>query len=172
MDLNTEGIKYIIDANVLIDYCNTDLGVLEVFSLEIGPIYIAADVLYEVNQLSRSAAKKHRFLIIEPDLDLMIEAAERRPGLSFEDNLTLLLAKKNRLCCITAEKPLRRYCQDENIPVIWGLEPMKFLVEGGHLSAIDALAVAKAIHETNPLFITIEILSNFTDQIHKLQSDT
>ena len=167
--MNTEGLKYIIDANVLIDYCNADLEVLELFSLKVGPVYVAADVLNEVDQLSRSAAKKRRLIIIDPDLDLLLGAAKRLPGLSFEDTLTLLIARENQLCCITAEKPLRRHCQNMGIHVLWGLEPMKFLVDGGHLPAIRALTVAKAIHETNP-FITIDILNRFTDQIRKLQS--
>lgn len=162
--------KFIIDANVLIDYCNTDLGVLELFSRKIGPIHIATEVLNEVNQLSRSTAEGRGFEIIAPDLDILMEAAERRPGLSFEDTLTLLLARENLLTCITAEKPLRRYCQNENIPVIWGLEPMIFLVAGGHFSASGAIAIAKAIHETNPLFITTDILDRFSDQILRLQS--
>ena len=42
---------------------------------------------------------------------------------------------------------------------------MLSLIKGGHLSAADAMEVAKAIHTVNPIFITAKILTAFQKKV-------
>lgn len=45
---------FIADANVLIDYAKTTPGILALVAKHVGPVYVAADVLEEVEQLNEA----------------------------------------------------------------------------------------------------------------------
>ena len=57
--LKTPSAWFIADANVLIDYANTAPAILGQVSKHIGPVYVAADVLEEVDQLDDVIAIGH-----------------------------------------------------------------------------------------------------------------
>jgi predicted nucleic acid-binding protein len=73
----------IVDANVLIDYANSDPGVLKLVTSHIAPIHVPAVVLDEVEQLSLEDCSDLGILVIEEPLDLLLAAAEKRGALSF-----------------------------------------------------------------------------------------
>lgn len=162
------GQQFTVDASVLIDYCNSDLSVLETLSRRIGPVHIARPAVDEVHQLTLAEARHRGFTIVLPELEIALEAASRRGGLSFSDHVTLLLARQNSWCCITSEKELRRECKKEGVSVLWGLEPMKILVANGAITPAKALKTAKLIQVSNPAFITPEIITKFEKQIGQI----
>ncbi len=55
----------IIDANVLIDYTNTDLSVLKLVANHLGPIHVPSVVLDEVEQLSEEDCESIGLIVLE-----------------------------------------------------------------------------------------------------------
>jgi rRNA-processing protein FCF1 len=161
---------YIIDANALIDYCDSDLQMLSIFSQKIGSVYIARSAFDKVEQLNATSAKKHHLLVEVPDLETIVAAAADRGSLAPDDKETLVLAKRNGWVCITNDKPLRRECESEGVACLWGLEPMRMLVESGAISPSKAISVVKTIKMANPGFISDEIVDRFEKRVKKIQT--
>lgn len=155
----------ILDANVLIDYCATDRAVLTLISKHIGQINVPSALLDEVEYLDASECDRLAIHVVEPALEVLAGAGKRRPGLSYYDHLCLLAAKQGGWICVTNDGRLRRECMSEKVAVLWGLEPMVDLVAGGHMTVAQAREVATRIHQSNPLFITIEIVARFATRI-------
>lgn len=162
------GQQFIVDADVLIDYCNSDLSVLEALSRRIGRVHIGTPTFDEVTQLTLGEVRDRGFVVVIQDLKIAGEAASRRGGLSFSDHVTLLLAKENSWCCITNEKELRRECEEEGVSVLRGLEPMKILVANRVITAAKAVRTARLIQDSNPAFITADIIGTFERQIGQI----
>ena len=156
---------FIADANVLIDYAQTSPTVLGLVAQHVGPVYVAADVLDEVEQLDVAQCRAIGLTVVDGNLAQLTQASQRGGPLSFEDKLCLILAKDNGWACLSNDGPLRQACQTQGIPVVWGLEIMLPLVEGQHLSAADAMQVAQAIHAVNPMFITTKVLAAFQKKV-------
>ena len=151
----------VIDANVLIDYSNSDLSVLALAANNIGPIYVPGVVLDEVDQLNEDDCERLGLIVLEEPVEILLAAGEKRGALSFEDHVCLLLAKENGWICISNDKPLHRACGEEEVTVKWGLRLMIELVENGLLEKDTALEVAQVIQVSNPKHITPEIIENF-----------
>lgn len=161
---------YIIDANALIDYCDSDLQMISLFSQKLGSVYIARSTFDKVEQLNATIAKRNHLLIQMPDLDTIAAAAAERSSLAPDDKETLLLAKRNKWICITNDKPLRRECEAEGVTCLWGLESMKMLVQEGEISPSKAISVAKTIQIANPGFISDDIVGRFEKQVKKTKT--
>ncbi len=89
--------------------------------------------------------------LVEPELEQAMLAAERRGALSFQDNMCLILAKENGWTCVTNDKPLRRECKLEGIPLIWGIQLICILVESGGLPVKHAKDIILEIQKNNLL---------------------
>lgn len=98
--------SFIVDANVLIDYCDSDLHVLSQFSRHIGAVHVARSTFEKVRQLTESAATKYDLIIATPDLETVIQASAARSALAYDDRETLLLAQKHGWICITNDVAL------------------------------------------------------------------
>ena len=82
------------DANVLIDYVKANKKILHLAVKHLCEIYIPVPVLKEVKDISRGELEKLGINIFEPTIDHLIQAAQKPFGVSFEDQLCLLIAKK------------------------------------------------------------------------------
>lgn len=144
----------IVDANILIDYFKCDKTIIKLICTYVGPIHLATPVLSEVNEISESDCLELGITLVEPDLDQMILAGtERRGPLSFHDHLCLILSKDHGWTCVTNDKPLRRECTAEGVPLIWGIELICNLVESDGLPAEHAKDIILCIHQNNPRYI-------------------
>lgn len=156
----------IVDANVLIDLCEADRTVIRLISDHVGRVHVATPVLQEeVDQISDAEYLELGITAVEPPLEIAVDAVNRRSGLSFHDQLCLLLARENGWTCVTNDGRLRRECKQLDIPVLWGLETVALLVECGVLTAQAAGAIGWAIRRANPRFITADVLTNFLVRI-------
>ena len=164
--LKSTSAWFIADANVLIDYAKTSPAILGLVAKHLGPVYVAADVLEEVEQLDEAQCQSIGLTVVDGNLAQLTEASQRGGQLSFEDKLCLVLARDNGWACLSNDGPLRDACKAQGVPVIWGLEIMLSLVEGGHLKAVDAIKVAQDIHSVNPMYITVKILSTFQKKVN------
>ena len=154
-------VLFIVDANVLIDYEVSDRTVLALYSQHIGKVHVPQDIADEVTQLQQTDYDQLDLRIVQPSSAQYAEAGPRMPGVSFEDRLCFLMARDEGWTCISNDGPLRRLCDGNRIPVLWGLEPMLALIRRGHLSADAAIQVAETIHRDNP-YVTRKIVDEFT----------
>ena len=157
----------VLDANVLIDYWHGNRILLSRISIHVAPICIPSPVLEEVEQLTPRLCKQLKIEVVEPSLTQLMAAAQQRGGLSLEDRLCLLLAKERRAACGTNDRRMRRECEVEGIPVLWGLEPLIQLVTDGHVTAKSARIVVERMRIANPRFITQKIVDDFSAKIDR-----
>lgn len=160
--------EFIIDADVLIDYRDSDCTVISLFSSQVGRLHIGRATFQKVKNFSEATANQLGLDIETPDEKLADKAQKRRGKLSYDDHEILLLAAQNSWVCITNDNALGAQCSTEEVERIRGLEPMKLLVKTGDLSLTKALKIAKMIQRNNPGFITEAILHQFEEQLREL----
>lgn len=161
-----------MDACVLIDFIRADRTVLELVVNYVGPLHIASSVVDEVNDIDdESELVSLGMIIIEPEIEDAYTASERSGRLSFEDWLCLLTARRHGFTCVTNDKSLRKQCEQEHVPLLWGLELVAELHKVGGISSSAAEAFSLAIRQSNPKHITEEIISRFLDIIHRQDSN-
>jgi len=155
----------ITDANVLIDFVETDVDVLGLMTAHLWDVYVADPVLAEVRAMNPGVAKQLGLKRVEATVDELQEASQRGGSLSSRDRLCLVLARNRGWGCLTNDRALRRSCKENKIPVIWGLEALLRLHGEGHISAKRALQTARAIHRQNPQHIHTRILTSFEKKL-------
>lgn len=156
----------LMDANVLIDFCDSDRTVIALISKHIGRVHVPLPILIEeIEQFNDTDWTELGIVGVEPSLEIAAQAAQRRAGLSFHDHLCLLLARDNGWTCVTNDGRLRRECAAEGIATLWGLEVVALLVGDAVLAASAAEAIGRAIQAANPKFITVQILDRFLRRI-------
>jgi len=164
-------IYIVTDANVLIDYYNSDKSILGLISSHLAKLLVAQDVFEEVEQLLFEDLEELGIEVVEPGDELVEEATYAniaKPSISYQDWICFLLAQKNNCTCLTSDGGLRKVCKENQISVMWGLEPMKELVRQRKLSASEEIEIAKAIHLSNTEYITSKIIKRFTTEVKKL----
>jgi rRNA-processing protein FCF1 len=149
----------IVDANILIDYFKCDRTIIKLLCTYVGQVHLATPVLSEVKEIRESDCLDVGIILVEPDIEhVMLATTERRGPLSFQDHLCLILAREHGWTCVTNDKPLRRECEGEGVPLIWGVELICDLVEAGGLPSTDAKDIILCIRENNPKYITENIV--------------
>ena len=148
----------ILDANILIDFLKCDRTIIKLISTNVGQVYLATPVLDEISEINDSDCAELGIKLVEPELDQVMLAAEKKGSLSFQDNLCLILAKSFGWTCVTNDKPLRQKCESEGVTLIWGIELICMLVESGGLPATHAREIILAIKKINPKYITASIV--------------
>ena len=68
-------MSLLVDANVLIDYCDSDPSVLQVYSNHIQPIITPSVVLDEIDQLDGSDCAQLNIGIIQESVSVLTTAA-------------------------------------------------------------------------------------------------
>lgn len=155
----------ITDANVLIDYCQSDLSILGLYAAHIEPVLIPSQIFEEVAQLTQAECERQGLEIVEEPIEVLLEATERRGPLSYPDRVCLYLAKARQLVCVSNEKPLHKACREEGVSSQWGLWLMVELVRVGQLDREVASDVAWAIHRSNPMYIHAGIVEAFLEKL-------
>jgi rRNA-processing protein FCF1 len=147
-----------LDANILIDFYKCDRTIVKLICTYVGQIYLATPVLNEINQIDEGDCLELGIKLVEPELEQVMLAADKKGPLSFQDNLCLILAKENGWTCVTNDKPLRQKCEIEGVPLIWGIELICILVESGGLPVEHARDIILKIQKINPKYITDNIV--------------
>lgn len=159
---------FIIDANVLIDYAKTDRSVLSLVALHIGPVHVPSCILREVDQLTPQDCHDLGLIIVQ-ETQAQWDAVSHMGGkLSSEDRLCLLIAATNGWVCVTNDKALRRACALAQVETLGGLGLLVQLAKRGHLTAPACMAIAGAIHRTNPFMISTAVIQQFKAELEKL----
>lgn len=154
---------------MLIDYCHSKLEILSLLSKEIARVHVARATFNKVKDLSESKAKRFHLFIETPELEIANTAVQNRGVLAYDDWETLLLARSYNWTCITNDKRLRQECKKVGVHCLWGLEPMKALVERRIIPGSVAKNVASLINNHNPYYIDKKILKRFEQQIREIE---
>lgn len=158
----------IMDACVLIDFLHADRTVLQLVSRYVGPVYVVSPVVEELRDINGPGDLIELGLsVIEPEIEDAYFAASNITSISFQDTLCLLTAKRHGLTCVTNDTSLRRLCEAEGVPLLWGLELLLALNTAGGIPQNIAEHIAQTIHETNPTHITQAILKRFKAKLSR-----
>jgi len=158
-------MELVADANVLIDYVQTDSSILELHARHLGPIYVPSVILDEVDQLDERACQALGLTVIYEPVEILLLAGQARGPLSFEDRVCLFLARNNGWTCVTNEKALHKHCVMENVQAIWGLRLTIDLVRAAQLTRTTAIQTARAIQAINSRYITEEVMTRFVAEL-------
>lgn len=153
------------DANVLIDYRDSDITILSLVVEHIAPLYVVRDVLDQVADLSLARCRELGLTVIDVDPEVLLKLKALPRLLDRRDRLSFYVSRENDWICVTNDRPLRRVCNEHNVRVQWGLELMLDLGRASVLPASRALAIARRIRANNPHHITEEILTRFVARI-------
>jgi rRNA-processing protein FCF1 len=154
----------LVDACVLIDFAKTDPAIITLVSRYVGEVHVATPVFAEVHDLDPAMAASLGIRLVEPTLEMLLQAAAARGRLSFPDRLCVLVAKANGWTCVSNDRQLRKACDDESVPVMWGLELLAALVEQRALSPTSARNLATKIVDANKR-ISKQVLERFMTRI-------
>ncbi len=156
----------ILDANVVIDFRDSDRTILRLFSREIEKLGITAGVLIKVNEFTKENCEDLgiEVLYLAPrELSLITTSG----SLASDDQECAVIAAGRGMRVCTNDKALRVECEGRKIGLLWGLELLLILVEKKKLNKGKALRVAESIKDSNP-YITEEILISFRSKIRDL----
>lgn len=154
----------VCDANILIDYFESNKNILKLATEHCYNIYVPIQVFAEVKQMKEKDAKELGIILIEPTLGQLSEAVSDDSSLSDEDCLCFIIARDNNWICATNEKRLHNKCKRENVLTIRGLKIMLDLHCIQKLDKQEAIDTAKKIKKSN-LRLTEEVIKDFYDTL-------
>jgi hypothetical protein len=153
------------DADVLIDYRESELGVLGLVVQHIGRVVVLAPVLSEVRGVTKTQCAS---LGLEVETEQMLRAAEVESSVSFNDRLCLVACRDQSWTCVTNDGALRRLCKRHGVQTRFGLGLMVDLVAEGALTKRRAVIVARQIQVANPLHVNERVLTRFLAALEDL----
>ncbi len=156
------------DADVLIDYRESELAVLQLAGRHVGRVAMLPSVLDEVQGLTAAECARLGIDVVEVETERMLRAAEIESRVSFNDRLCLLVCREEKWTCVTNDGALRRLCKRHGVETRFGLGLMVDLVAAGALTQRCAEAVARRMQESNPLHINERVLSRFSSALDAL----
>jgi len=156
------------DADVLIDYRESDLRILELVVQHLGRVAILAPVLDEVRGVTAAQCAHLGIEVVEVETEQMLEASEIESSVSFNDRLCLVMCRNQGWICVTNDGALRRLCERHGVDTRFGLGLMIDLVAAGVLTVGRAAAVARQIHASNPFHINERVLERFIAALEDL----
>lgn len=106
---------------MVIDYVQADVSVLTLVARHLGGAGLPSPLLREIDQLEAEDCARVGLALLEPTFAQLTEATADRAALSFEDWLCLVVARDLDAACVTNDKRLRAACEEEGVPLLWGL---------------------------------------------------
>jgi len=156
------------DANVLIDYRDSELSVLSLVVRHVAPVHVVREVVDEVDGLTLARCRSLGLTVIEVEPSVLLQLSGLPRRVSLRDRLSFHVCRENDWICVTNDRPLRRVCEASNVRAKWGLELMLELVSAGALTASSAIRTARRIRQNNPHHITEAILRRFTSRVGRI----
>jgi len=164
----TDPTVLLADADVLIDYRESDLAILGLVGQHVGRVAVLPSVLDEVEGVTATECADLGIEVVEVETDRMLRAAEIESRVSFNDRLCFVTCLEEGWTCVTNDGALRRLCERRGVDTRFGLALMVDLVAAGVLSRERAEAVARQIHASNPLHINQRVLTRFVSALDAL----
>ncbi len=156
------------DADVLIDYRQSDFSMLALVVQHVGRVVVLPPVLDEVHGVTATACTEIGIEIIEVETERMLQAAEIEAQVSFNDRLCLVMCREHEWTCVTNDGALRRLCERHGVGTRFGLGLVVDLVAAGALTREQAEDIARRIHAANPLHINERVLGRLAGALDAL----
>lgn len=153
------------DADVLIDYRETDLSVLKEVGTHVARLAVLAETLEEVRGVDGRTCAALRIEVIEPETSMLVEATQQDTRVSFNDRLCFLVCREQGWTCVTNDGALRRLCRRHDVNVRYGLGLMVDLVARGAINQRRAVTIARRMQEANPLHINERVMTRFFEAL-------
>ena len=153
------------DADVLIDYRESEIKILELVVQHIGHVVVLAPVLDEVQGVTPAQCAQLGIEVVEVETEQLVRASEVESRVSFNDRLCLVACREEGWTCVTNDGALRRLCERHGVATRFGLGLMVDLVAVGALTRRRAMAVARQTQASNPLHINERVLARFEDAL-------
>ncbi len=157
------------DADVLIDYRDSDLAVLTLVGQHVGRVAVLSSVLGEVRGVSRADCARLSIAVIEAGTGRLLRAGALDTTVSFNDRLCFLVCREEGWTCVTNDGALRRLCARHGVRTRYGLGLMVDLVAVSALTPQRAMAIARTIQESNPLHINERVITRFQSALDRLE---
>ena len=154
------------DADVLIDYRESDLDVLKDVGRNIGRLAVLYEVLDEVHGLTRRKCESLGIEVIEVELSTLEVAAEVKPPVSFNDGLCFAVCQERGWTCVTNDRALRHLCRRHDVKTRRGLGLLVDLVRLGAINRCRATTIAHRMHKANPGHINERVLARFAEALN------
>lgn len=149
------------DANVLIDYRDSDLEILSLVARWIGPVAVVSTVFEEVRRMTVEDCERLGIRVVEATTKQQLQAARLESTVSFNDRVCFVMCREQRWTCVTNDRALQRLCRRHAVEARFGLGLLVDLVRVGAIPRTRAEAAARKIHILNPLYITESVIARF-----------
>ena len=153
------------DADVLIDYRESEIKILELVVQHIGRVVVLAPVLDEVQGVTPTQCAQLGIEVVEVETEQLVRASEVESRVSFNDRLCLVACREEGWTCVTNDGALRRLCERHGVATRFGLGLMVDLVAVSALTRRRAMAVARQIQASNPLHINERVIQRFSEAL-------
>ena len=153
------------DADVLIDYRESEIKILELVVQHIGRVVVLAPVLDEVQGVTLAQCAQLGIEVVEVETEQLVRASEVESRVSFNDCLCLVACREEGWTCVTNDGALRRLCERHGVATRFGLGLIVDLVAAGALTRRRAMVVARQIQTSNPLHINERVIQRFLEAL-------
>ena len=157
--------RFLIDADVLIDFQNSNFSVLQAVNQFIGNIYSLREIREEVIGLTFEDCHQVGLNIIKPKEHVKVQAKITRGKLSENDRLNLYTAIDSDFVLVTNDSDLLRACKENKVKALRGLRLLIILFKKSNIPVQDIIQIAEEIHKSNPIHISKEIFDSFCDEV-------
>ena len=155
------------DADVLIDYRESEIKILELVVQHMGRVVVLAPVLDEVQGVTPAQCAQLGIEVVEVETEQLVRATEVESRVSFNDRLCLVACREEGWTCVTNDGALRQLCEHHGVATRFGLGLMVDLVAVGALTRRRAMAVARQIQKSNPLHINERVIQRFLEALEE-----
>lgn len=152
---------FLADANVLIDYRESEFDILGLAVQHIGRVIVLELVLDEVRGVMPAQCTQLGIEVVVVETERLVQAAAIESRISFNDRLNLVTCIEEGWTCVTNDGALRRLCERRGVATRFGLGLMVDLVAVGALTRQRAITIARKIQASNPLHINERVLARF-----------
>ena len=149
------------DADVLIDYRDSDLEVLKPIGQHVDGVAVLPSVLDEVHEVSRTDCERLSISVVEVATNRLLRTRVVDSSVSFNDRLCFVVCDAESWTCVTNDSALRRLCKRHGVQTRFGLRFVVDLVTAGAITAERAMSIACKMHESNPLHINERVIARF-----------
>ena len=113
------------DADVLIDYRESELAILALVVQHVGRVAVVPSVLDEVQDVTVKGCVELGIEIVEVETERLLQAAAIEFRVSFNDRLCLVVCREDGWTCVTNDGALRWLCERHGVETRFGLGLMR-----------------------------------------------
>lgn len=155
----------IADADVLVNYHESEFGVLELIKRHIGNVAVLEPVFHETGDVTPGQCEQVGVDIVPTETAWLMQAAETSTHVSFNGYLCLLACMDKNWTCVTNDGPLRRLCIRRGVATQYSIGPVEDMVAAGALGPRRAIAIAQRMQGLHPFHANERAIARFMAEL-------